>query len=209
MPALESLRSAVQSHAGQFGCSEIHRHANTKTVQFRHAGSPPDPDADVPDVAGLRDFYGTFGDLTLYLEEKSGDAAFFIASPAQWPALEDEFRPWLEGIGEDEADEYLPAWINTCLVVGEVPHSGNYLLIPTTGPEAGKVYEFEHDGFEFIELGQSLPDFVARTLDLDTRRLTAMASHLRFINPDENRQWWIEELKDNRGNLVRTETSTR
>ena len=96
-----------------------------------------------------------------------------------------------------------------CMVVGEVPHSGNYLLMPTTGPDAGKAYEFEHDGFEFIALGQSLPDLVARTLDLDTRRLSAMASHIRFIKPDENRQWWIEELRDNRGNVVRTQAGTR
>jgi len=54
-------------------------------------------------------------------------------------------------------------------------------------------------------LGQSLPEFVARTLDLDTSRLTAIASHVRFITPEENRQWWINELNDNRGNVIRTE----
>jgi len=205
MPVLESLRSAVQSHIGEFACSEIHREENTKTVNFRHASSPPDPSSTVPDVQGLRDFYDTFAQLTLYLEEESGDAAFFIASPSQWSELDSDFRPWLEGIEEDEADDYLPNWIDDCLVVGEIPQSGNYLLVPTTGSDAGKLFEFEHDGFEFIELGRSLPDFVARTLDLDTSRLTAIASHVRFITPNENRQWWINELKDNRGNVVRTE----
>lgn len=207
MPILESLRSDVQSHIGQFTCSEIHCAENTKTVRFRHDGSPPDPGVDVPNVHGLRDFYDTFAQLTLYLEEESGDAAFLIASPSQWSELDSNFRPWLEGVGEDEADDYLPVWIKDCLVVGEVPRSGNYLLVPTAGADAGKVFEFEHDGFEFIELGQSLPDFVARTLDLDTSRLTAIASHVRFIAPGENRQWWIDELKDNRGNVIRTEAS--
>ena len=205
MATLESLRSDVQSHVGQFTCSEIHREESTKTVSFRHAGSPPDPGVDVPNVQGLRDFYDTFGQLTLYLADESGDAAFFIASPSQWSELDSDFRPWLEGIEEDEADDHLPVWIKDCLVVGEIPQSGNYLLVPTAGPDAGKVFEFEHDGFEFIELGQSLPDFVARTLDLDTSRLTAIASHVRFITPEENRQWWINELKDNRGNVIRTE----
>lgn len=200
MPVLESLRAAVQSHAGTFHCSEIHREANKKSVEFRHAGLPPDPSADVPDIAGLQDFYSTFSQLTLYLDEASGDAAFHIAHPSQWPELDDEFRPWIE------ADDDLPEWIEDCLVIGEVPHSGNYLLVPTTGPEAGKVFEFEHDGFEFIELGTSLPDFVARSLDLDSARLTDMASHLRFIAPGEDKQWWIEEMKDNRGNSVRTTT---
>ncbi len=205
MPALESLRAEVQSHTGQFFCCEIHREENTKTVSFRHAGSPPDPNVEVPDVPGLRDFYDTFGELTLYLEEHSGDAAFFIASPSAWAELDSYFRPWLDGVEEDEGEDFLPDWIEACLVVGEVPHSGNYLLVPTSGADAGKVFEFEHDGFEFIELGSSLPDFVARTLDLDTERLTAIASHARFITPDENCQWWINELKDNRGNVIRTE----
>jgi hypothetical protein len=205
MPMLQSLRTAVQSHAGEFLCSEIHRDENTKTVAFHHVGLPPDSSAKVPNVAGLRDFYDSFAQLTLYVDEKSGDAAFFIGSPSQWPELDSEFRPWLDGIGEDEAADYLPDWIETRLVVGEVPHSGNYLLIPSVGPEAGKVFVFDHDSFEFTELGKSLPDFVAQILDLDPPRLTAIASHIRFIAPGENLQWWINELKDNRGNVVRTE----
>jgi hypothetical protein len=205
MSAMEQLRLAVQSHSGQFVCSEIHKPKNSKTVRFRHVGTPPDPEFSGPDLIGLRDFYSTFAELTLYLEEESGDAAYLVANPSQWEALDSEFRPWLEGIEDDEAEEFLPDWIKDCIVVGEIPQSGNYLLIPTAGPEAGKVYEFEHDGFEFIELGKSLPDFVERTLDLDPSSLTAIASHLRFITEGDDRQWWIEELNDNRGNVIRTE----
>lgn len=142
----------------------------------------------------------------MYLDEQSGDAAYFVASPSQWSELDSYFRPWLDGLDEDEAADYLPTWIEDCIVVGEIPQSGNYLLVPTSGPDAGKVFEFEHDGFEFLELGASLPDFVERTLDVDSRRLTAMASHLRFVTPNEGRGWWINELRDNRGNVVRTET---
>jgi hypothetical protein len=202
---LESLHSAVDAHAGQFTCVEIDKEKNTKNVHFRHVGSPPDINLAVPNVPGLRDFYATYGHLTLYLDEQSGDAAYFIASPSQWSELDGEFRPWLEGLDEEEAAEYLPTWIVDCIVVGEIPQSGNYLLVPSSGPDAGKVFEFEHDGFEFLELASSLPDFVMRSLDLSTRELTAMASHLRFITTGENRQWWIKELRDNRGNVVRTE----
>jgi hypothetical protein len=204
MPALESLRSAVQSHVGHFACSEIHRKESTRTVSFRHVGLPPDPGVAVPDIQGLRDFYDTFAELTLYLDGESGDAAYFIANPAQWSELDNDFRPWLEGVEEDEECDYLPSWIGSCIAVGEIPRSGNYLLVPTIGPDAGKVFEFEHDGFEFIELARNLPDFVAGTLDLDTARLTAIASRLRFVTRDVNRQWWIDELRDNRGNVVRT-----
>lgn len=163
MPVLEQLRSEVEAHSGQFRCSEIHQEKNSKTVQFQHVATPPGDSSTVPDVPGLSDFYCTFGELTLYLEEQSGDAAYFLASPSQWQELESDFRPWLEGIGQEETDEYLPDWTSDCIVIGEIPRSGNYLLVPTAGPEAGKVIEFEHDGFEFIELGTSLADFVALT----------------------------------------------
>lgn len=203
---IEALHSAVIDHAGEFHCTEIHRKQNTKIVPFRHIASPPDAMLPVPDVQGLRAFYSTFGDLTMYLDEQTGEAAYHLASPSKWEELDGDFRPWVEDLDDGEADEYLPSWIDDCIVVGEIPRSGNYLLIPLTGPDAGKVFEFEHDGFEFIELGKSLPDFVALSLDLDGRRLSAMASHLRFIADGEVAQWWIEELRDNRGNVARTET---
>jgi hypothetical protein len=205
MPVLESLRASVQSHSGQFMCSEIHNEKNIRTVNFRHIGVPPDSSLSVPNIQGLQDFFETYAELTLYFEEQSGEAAYFIASPLQWEELENDFRPWLNGIEEGEIEDYLPNWVNNCLVVGEIPRSGNYLLVPISGSEEGKVFEFEHDGFEFIELGASVPDFVAKTLDLDTYRLSNIASHLRFITPNENSQWWIKELRDNRGNIIRTE----
>lgn len=201
MTELQSLRSAVQAHTGVFTCSEINRKGSTKQVKFRHFGSVPELSHEVPAILGLQDFYATFGHLLMYVDEQSDDAAYLIASPSQWQELDSHFRPWLEALEEDD----LPEWINDCIVVGEIPRSGNYLLLPATGPEVGKVFEFEHDGYEFLELGASLPDFVLRTLDLDSSRLTAIASHMRFILPDDRRQWWINELKDNRGNVIRTE----
>lgn len=202
---LEVLHSAVDSHTGHFVCEEIHQERNTKIVQFRHIGSPPDSTLAIPDVPGFKEFYGTYEHLTMYVDEQSGDAAYFFASPSQWSELDGDFRPWLEGLDENEVAECLPSWISDCIVVGEIPQSGNYLLVPTSGPDVGKVFEFEHDGFEFLELGSNLPDFVVRTLDLDSRRLTAIASHLRFITADDDRQWWIKELRDNRGNVIRTD----
>lgn len=184
---------------------QIHKEQNTKVVQFRHIGSPPIDASSIPDIPGFKEFYGTYEHLTMYVDEQTGEAAYFLAGPSQWSELNDHFRPWLEGLDEDEIADCLPAWIDQCIVVGEIPQSGNYLLVPISGQEAGRVFEFEHDGFEFLELGSSLPAFVECTLDLDSRRLTAIASHLRFIATDDDRQWWIKELRDNRGNVTGTE----
>lgn len=201
---LESLQTAVGTHTGTFRCSQIHQKHNLKVVPFRHIGTPPNATHSMPNVPGLQPFYQTYEHLTLYVDEATGEAAYHIASPSQWAALDNDFRPWLDDLDEDERADYLPPWIDDCIVVGEIPRTGNYLLVPASGSDAGKVYEFEHDGFEFIELGTSLSDFVLRALDPDARQLTAMASHLRFIADGDDAQWWIEELHDNRGKVVRT-----
>jgi len=199
----ESLLAAVQSHAGEFICEQIGEEGTTKVVQFRHIASPPN-DQSAPDIPGLKEFYATFGTLELYSDAESGESAYFIGSQAQWSELAGYFEPWLEGMDEDERAECVPPWINDCIVVGEIPSSGNYLLIPISGTGAGKVFEFEHDGFEFIELGSSLPSFILQTLSPDRRQLREMASHLRFITGDPHVQWWIREMRDNRGNVVTT-----
>jgi hypothetical protein len=206
LAVLESLRSAVVEHAGEFLCSEIHAEKISKTVKFRHVAADPAEKPDLPEVPGLSSFYSTFGSLVMYLDDESGESAFYIAQPSQWDILKADFGGWLEGMDDEELDECVPPWVADCLVVGEVPRSGNYLLVPSAGPEAGKVYEFEHDGFEFIELGQSLQSFVERALTPDWRQLTGMASHLRFVVGDRSRQWWIREMRDNRGNVVKTRT---
>jgi hypothetical protein len=199
----ESLLSAVQTHAGEFLCEQIHEVAITKVVRFHHLTSPPSGHS-VPDVPGLKEFYSTFGSLELYCDGESGESAYYIGTEAQWSELAKDFQSWLEGMNEDELAECVPLWTNDCIVVGEVPSSGNYLLIPTSGTDAGKVFEFEHDGFEFIELGSSLPSFVLRTLSPDARQLTGMATHLRFVTGDPRVQWWIREMRDNRGHVVAT-----
>jgi hypothetical protein len=172
-------------------------------VQFHHVATPPNAES-VPDVPGLQEFYSTFGSLELYCDPESGESAYYIGTQAQWTELARYFESWLEGLDEDELAECVPAWVKESIVVGEIPSSGNYLLIPTSGADAGKVFEFEHDGFEFIEQGTSLPSFVLRTLLPDVRQLTEMAGHLRFITGDPHVQWWIRQMRDNHGNLVAT-----
>ena len=200
----EQLRAAVLDHSGHFECVEIHAEENTKSVPFRHIALAPVPDINLPNVPGLAAFYSTFNTLRLYFDEESGESAFFIGSPNQWDEFRDQFESWLDGIDDDEMDECVPTWVKDCLVVGEVPRSGNYLLVATSGTEAGSVFEFEHDGFEFIELADSLPNFVQKMLNPKSRDLTGMASHMRFIVGDWSCQWWIKEMRDNKGRTVKT-----
>jgi hypothetical protein len=199
---LDELYNAVAAHRGTFTYTRYGGGAS-KEIEFRHEfavadGSPP----ELP-IEELSPFYSTFASLRLYCNPVSGDSAFYIATPGEWPYLEEDLRMWFEGLSEAECAELLPSWIEDCVVIGEIPASGNYLLVPLVGPERGWVFEFEHDGFEFIACAHSVEQFIQQVLDPDTLTLKGMSSHMCFMDgSDPAAQWYIVQMRDNRGNTV-------
>lgn len=156
-------------------------------------------------IAQLSDFYETFSNLLLYYDPVSDEAAIYIGSPDEWGSLKSDFLPWLDCLDENEKEDALPSWIDDCLVIGVVPQSGNYLLVPLSGEKCGYMCEFEHDGFEFIELAPDIEKFIYQLLDPSASTLAEMASNMRFVEgEDYTTQWWIAEMHDNRGNTVQT-----
>lgn len=200
---MDELKAAVAGHTGEFLCERIHDGEATKVVRFTHEISPPEAGQTVPDVGQLRAFYATFGSIRFYLDPVSGDSGRYLARPSEWADLDGYFREWTDDLMDEDDD--LPDWLATCLVIGETPHSGNYILMPTTGALAGHVMEFDHDGFEFVDRGDSLAAYVQQLLAPDSETLTNLASLMRFIEGGSDVQWWIAELRDNRGRVVRTE----
>lgn len=187
----------------------IHNKKEQKTVEFKHLiGEPLAKDelenlnADFGHIPHLVDFYATWDSLLLYFDPRSEDSAFYFAKPSEWAQLKDYFEPWID-LDEDEQD-LLPDWIAHYEVIGEIPRSGNYLLMITAGEHAGHIYEFEHDGFDFIFIAENIESCIKALLNPDPSRLLEMASHLRFIEEDSF-QWWIEELFLNDGTSVKTQ----
>jgi hypothetical protein len=201
---LASLEEAVCEHTGQFLCERINAPSETKIVAFRHVVHPPVAFDPLPKVGRLSDFYETFGSVVFDFDEQSGDAAKCIASPSDWGQLSELFDDWVAILDEQERGEVLPDWIDDCLVIGEEPHTGNYILMPTAGDASGRVFLFDHDGFEFFEEAEDLIQYVKRLLSPDDDLLRDIASHMRFAEGDRTIQWWIRELRDNRGNVART-----
>lgn len=203
---LVELEQAVSKHSGVFQC--IGRGGDKpiyKTIFFEHKFEPPASISEVPKIGMLKEFYSTFSSLTLYHHKESEDAAFYFASPEEWGSLLEDFSDWIDDLDEEEQEELLPEWIDNFITIGEIPYSGNYLLMPTDGEMSGHVFEFEHDGFEFIDHASDINDFVVNILKPDTKSLTNMASHMTFTESGEENQWWLEEMRDNRGHVVRTE----
>jgi len=202
---LRELDTTVRGHKGEFLCERIlDEKKKTKLVHFIHVVGHPDEQAGVPNVGRLRDFYETFGSILFYYDEKSQDAGKYIAHPSQWAGLHSAFSNWMEDLSEDERQDFVPGWIDTCLVIGETPHSGNYILVPTEGSEAGHVFEFDHDGFEFTEKARDVVEYLEKLLNPDSKTLDEIASHMCFIEDDPMVQWYIRELRDNGGRVVKT-----
>ena len=203
---LPDLHRAIAEHTGTFSCERINKPQETKTVNFQHHIQPPAAlDAPLPEVGQLPAFYATMGGVLLYHDADSGDAARYIAPPAEWAELHEAFSGWIEHLGDEEREEILPDWIDHCLVIGETPHSGNYILMATDGECAGQVFEFDHDGYEFTHSANDLVAYVEGMLHLSSETLANFASHMRFIDKSNGAQWWILEMNDNRGQRVRTD----
>ena len=101
-------------------------------MNFQHHIQPPAAlAAPLPDVGQLPAFYATMGGVLLYHDANTGDAARCIAPPAEWPTLQEAFEGWTEHLSDEEREEILPDWIEHCQVIGETPHSGNYILMAT------------------------------------------------------------------------------
>jgi hypothetical protein len=200
----EDLLRAVKAHSGTFLCERIHEPAITREFAFEHVVTGPDTMDDLPAVGRLAEAYASFGSIAFYHHEGSGDAARYLAPPSAWPALADELADWLDMIDDEDLAAMLPQGLDGCVVIGETPGSGNYILVPTLGPKAGQVIEFDHDGCEFNAVANDLFEYVIGMLTPDGSRLADFASHMRFIEGTPDEQWWIRECRDNAGRFVTT-----
>src|SRR5690606_2880365 len=117
---------------------------------------------------------------------------------------------WFEGLSEQEEEELLPGWIDDCVVFGEIPGSGNYLMMPLSGEKQGRVFEVEHDGFEFIELAPDLEQLLYLGLRPGRRTLSERASRGRGTgDAGPQRQWCRAAVQASRGHRVRARSGGR
>jgi hypothetical protein len=154
--------------------------------------------AQVPNIPQLVALYSKYGSIRLYCDsvfyEPWGrhSSAFYIAHPDEWEELKDSFNDWI--VDSDE-DDFLPSWLDNYIVIGEVPNSGNYFLTPTVGEEAGHVYEFEHDGFEFIKRSDDIEGFIAEISTVNEGLIQEISGHTRYFDGKTDMQWLVERYE--------------
>lgn len=200
---VDSLLEKIGSHAGEFLCETRSSEPDTKQVRFCHKIEPPKESIDLPKVDGIHEFYSKIGSLTLYYCSESDEAACYLAHPVEWESLEEGIADWVYLLDEDEEEEILPTWFESHKVIGEIPGSGNYILLVTSGDESGSLFLFDHDGFEFTKVGATIEEFVLNTLDPDPEAFAELITYMCFMSGSSSQQWWARELHHNSGKIVR------
>jgi hypothetical protein len=204
----EALATLLARKNQRFTCRAAGRGQpnSSHTAHIRHEVGPPldssslaDLAKQVGDMPELLEFYRRYGTARLYCDTVPGRfgnaSAYYIAPPETWAELRDAFSGWIDDLAEEEKEELLPEWIDSFVVVGEVPNSGNYFLVPLEGPERGKVFEFEHDGFEFIESGRNFADFLNRKSTVTDDLLGEILTHTRYSDGKSDTQWLCESYQ--------------
>ena len=137
----------------------------------------------------LFDLFRSYGSVRLFCDANSGDSAYYIAHPDEWGELYQDFKVWLEELEDSEYNELVPSWVGDAVVIGEIPSSGNCILFLTKGSGKGKVFEFEHDGFQFIEVGKNLVTFVDHISTVTEELISNIQSHTRISDGETKTQW--------------------
>ncbi len=119
--------------------------------------------AELPEQVAkqLEDFYKRHNGFTLYQDILSEAAGIRLFGIEGWEAAAAAMREWYEDLGEDED----PDCIVDGLVIGEVPESGNYFVMPTRGPQIGKVFYTDHDGWYEGPFAENFDTFLLRLIE--------------------------------------------
>lgn len=135
-------------------------------------------------------FLSKYSSLRLYCSRDTDSSAFYIAHPSEWDVLAGEVNEWISDLAEDEVlGRDCEEWLETALVIGEIPESGNYFLLPTSGKYSGRICLFDHDGFEFTELAENLELFVEYLCTPNHELLQEISISTRYKDGSTDVQW--------------------
>lgn len=143
----------------------------------------------------LFELFKKYGSVRLYCDTLSDESAYYLATPNEWTGLYDDFHMWVESLKDDERKELLPKWLDSALVIGEAPSSGNFYLLPLKGNEKGKIFEFDHDGFEFVEVGKDLFSFIDKICTVTDDLINNILSHTRYSDGKTKIQWLVKKYE--------------
>ena len=172
------------------------------SVAIGHEVGPPLGDGEiralesqVGHVPELLALYSRCSHVLLYRQLHADTAAFYIAPPDEWGDLKESVYDWVEQLDSNEKAEILPDWFSSFVVVGRVPRGAVFYLVPLAGNHVGYVYEFDHDGYEFLPSGTSFANFINRICTVTPSLLTEISAHTRYQDERPNSQWLVDRYE--------------
>lgn len=169
--------------------------AESYTAIIEHRATGPGNE-ELPARAGALDqlmaFYSEFSSLRLYCDTRSSSSAFYLAKPSEWEQLKQELLSWIMMLGRTESRS-IPDWTNSAVVFGEIPETGNYLMIPSTGANAGKIFLFDHETCDFEEEAPDLATYLRIITTPNGELLKKIRANTRFSDGETATQWLAQE----------------
>lgn len=204
------FRRFVEAPDPRFACRGVGpeaREGDCWIAELSHELAPPASEAEIANIfryfddnppKSLVTFYQSHNGATLYVDTRKNWAGFttrgiYLAPVGEWPGLGSHASEWLGSLSEDEKNELVPAWTNNAVVFAEVPNSGNYFILGVEGEHHGKIFYFDHDGFEFEFFAQSFEEFLQKITSDPAKMLQDLGCYARYGDGRTSIQWIPEE----------------
>jgi hypothetical protein len=98
----------------------------------------------------------------------------------------------LNELGDDDQD---PDRLRYGVAFAQVPDSGNFFIMPIDGPNAGKVFYADHDGWYEEAFAEDFNAFVVRVTSDPINLLNrVLGCYTRFADGKTPVQWIAEEV---------------
>jgi len=134
-------------------------------------------------------FYREFPSLRLYCDTNSSSSAFYLARPRKWDQLKQELMSWIRMLHDEATHGALPDWLGDAVVFGEIPEASNYLLMPSAGPDAGKVFLFDHSDLTFTEQAPGFVAYLEKITTPDAGLLAEIRKHTQYSDGSTATKW--------------------
>ena len=139
-----------------------------------------------PAATQVVDFYTWHDGGILFRDPDSDAAGLELLKSSTWPLLRAAIRETYNFFPADDR----PEWLDHFLAFSEVLHSGNYFIVPTAGPDAGKVIYCDQEGPTATVWARNFETFIAQIIEDPAEQIDRMGCFLRFRRGDEQ---WVPE----------------
>jgi hypothetical protein len=195
--ALQNLVDFAAQANSSFVCTNGGRSDKTKRTFVACVSHVLNPPASASDLAQLRSMLGVHAaqaeevyrahDGFILYKDSLSDAAGIEALPiSQWEEAGEDMRQWFEHL-DDESD---PDHIRSGVALATAPQSGNYFVMPVEGPNAGKVFYANHDGWYESHFATDFNEFITRVMNNPAHLLSEeLGCYARYSDGKTPIQW--------------------